>query len=39
MQDFWSPLQTMIKEFCLNYDKTWQIRKRVIDTHFLVLFI
>ncbi len=39
MQDFWSPLQIIIEQHCLNFDKRWQIRKRVIDTHFLVLFI
>lgn len=39
MQDFWSPLQGIIQERCLDFDKTWQIRKRFIDTHFLVLFI
>jgi len=39
MQDFWSPLQKIIAEVCVEFDKTWQIRKRVIDTNFLVLFI
>lgn len=39
MEDFWAPLQTTIQEICLNFDKVWQVRKRVIDTHFLVLFI
>jgi hypothetical protein len=39
MQDFWSPLQKIIKDICSNFDKTWQIRKRTIDTNFLVLFI
>lgn len=39
MKDFWKPLQGVIKEVCVNFDKRWQIRKRVIDTHFLVLFI
>lgn len=37
--DFWSPLQEVIKRFCVAYDHKWQIRKRVIDTHLLVLFI
>jgi hypothetical protein len=39
MPDFWSPLQDIIREICLSFDKRWQIRKRTIDTHFLVLFI
>lgn len=39
MQDFWSPLQKIITEICSDFDKKWQIRKRVIDTNFLVLFI
>lgn len=39
MQDFWSPIQKIIKEICLGFDKKWQIRKRAINTHFLVLFI
>lgn len=37
--DFWSPLREIIKTFCSNFDNLWQIRKRVIDTHLLVLFI
>jgi hypothetical protein len=39
MQDFWSPLQKIISDICLNFDKTWQIRKRTMDTNRLVLFI
>lgn len=39
MKDFWSPVQKIIEEVCVSFDKKWQIRKRVIDTHFLVLFI
>lgn len=39
MQDFWNPLQKVIMNICSNFDKTWQIRKRIIDTKFLVLFI
>lgn len=39
MNDFWSPVQKIIEEVCAQYDSKWQIRKRVIDTHFLVLFI
>jgi Transposase DDE domain/Insertion element 4 transposase N-terminal len=39
MQDFWSPLQKIMRDICSNFDKTWQIRKRVIDTQLLVLFI
>src|SRR5271165_1049864 len=39
MRDFWSPLQQIIRDICSNFDKTWQIRKRVIDTNLLVLFV
>ena len=39
MNDFWSPVQKIIEEVCSQFDSKWQIRKRVIDTHFLVLFI
>lgn len=39
MENFWTPLQEIIYQNCLDYDKIWQVRKRVIDTHFLVLFI
>lgn len=39
MQDFWSPLQALIEESCLDFDKVWQTRKRVITTQFLVTFI
>ena len=39
MKDFWSPMQEIIQEFCVNFDKRWQARKRVIDSHFLVLFV
>ena len=39
MQNFWEPLQKIISEICASFDKTWQIRKRTIDTNFLVLFI
>ena len=36
MEDFWSPLQATIEEICLDFDKVWQTRKRVITTQFLV---
>ncbi|MCK5666533.1 MAG: IS4 family transposase, partial [Thiotrichaceae bacterium] len=39
MQDFWSPLQSLIEELCSEFDKVWQTRKRVINTHFLLIFI
>ena len=39
MEDFWSPLQATIEETCLDFDKVWQTRKRVITTQFLVTFI
>lgn len=39
MNDFWSPVQKVIETVCVNFDSKWQVRKRVIDTHFLVLFI
>ena len=38
MEDFWSPLQKIIKELCLAYDTVWQTRKRVIDTLILPRF-
>jgi len=37
--DFWSLLKEVIKNFCAAFANKWQIRKRVIDTHLLVLFI
>ena len=39
MKDFWNPIQMTIKDFCATFDNKWQIRKRIIDTHLLVLFI
>jgi len=39
MENFWRPLQTLIEESCSNFDKSWQTRKRVITTQFLVIFI
>ncbi len=39
MEDFWSPLQATIEKTCLDFDKVWQTRKRVITTQFLVTFI
>ena len=39
MEDFWSPLQGIIEELCLNFNRTWQVRQRVITTQFLVMFI
>jgi hypothetical protein len=39
MQNFWSPLQSLIEELCSEFDKVWQTRKRVINTNFLVVFI
>ncbi len=39
MQDFWSPLQELIEQNCLEFDKIWQSRKRIINTQFLVIFI
>lgn len=39
MRDFWRPLQKVIEEVCINFDNRWQIRRRVIDSHFLVLFV
>lgn len=39
MEDFWSPLQGIISEICSKFDYVWQVRKRKINTHFLVLFI
>ena len=39
MEDFWSPVQEIIRDICFDFDKKWQTRKRAIDTNFLVLFI
>ncbi|MFU7598318.1 hypothetical protein ACM9VS_05735 [Legionella pneumophila] len=39
MEDFWNPIQATIEEICLDFDKVWQTRKRVITTQFLVTFI
>jgi len=39
MEDFWSPFQGIIREVCSKFDQMWQVRKRKIDTSFLVLFI
>ena len=39
MEDFWSPLQATIEGICLDFDKVWQTRKRVITTQFLVTFL
>ncbi len=39
MQDFWTPLQKVIEEICLDFDNVWQVRKRIITTRFLVAFI
>jgi len=39
VQDFWIPLQLLIEKTCLEFDKIWQTRQRVIDTQFLVIFI
>jgi len=39
MQAFWVPLQVLIEQTCLEFDKIWQIRHRMIDTQFLVIFI
>lgn len=39
INDFLSPWQEIIKEFCIAYDNKWQSRKRIIDSHLLVLFI
>lgn len=37
--DFWQPSQELIRQLCSDFDSRWQVRKRAIDTHFLVLFI
>lgn len=39
MEDFWSPLQTLIAKECSQFDSVWQKRKRTITTQFLVVFI
>lgn len=37
--DFWQPSQELIRQLCSDFDSRWQVRKRAINTHFLVLFI
>ena len=37
--NFWIELQTIIEEVSKEFDKRWQVRKRVITSHLLVLFI
>lgn len=39
MENFWPPIQKIIKDICLNFDQKWQKRQRIVNTHFLVLFI
>lgn len=39
VSDFWTPIQRIIEDICVAFDKKWQTRKRLIDTHLLVLFI
>ncbi|MBI2785964.1 MAG: hypothetical protein HYX60_06540 [Legionella longbeachae] len=36
---FLESLQATIEEICLDFDKVWQTRKRVITTQFFVTFI
>ncbi len=37
--NFWSQLQSIIETVCMEFDQKWQKRKRVLNTHFLVLLI
>ncbi len=37
--NFWQPSQELIRQLCSDFDSKWQVRKRAINTHFLVLFI
>jgi len=39
MDNFWMPLHKLIETYCQQFDASWQKRKRVIDTQFLVIFI
>lgn len=39
MQELWTPYLSVIEKQCSDFDKVWQIRKRIITTQFLVLFI
>ena len=39
MEKIWPPIQELIEQLCVEFDKVWQKRKRVIDTKFLVTFI
>lgn len=36
---FWFQFQAVIAQISKNFDQVWQLRKRVITTQFLVLFI
>ena len=37
--DFCNQLQLIIETVCQEFDSQWQLRKRVLNTQFLVLFI
>ncbi|MFT6732900.1 MAG: hypothetical protein ACJAS9_001085, partial [Polaribacter sp.] len=37
--DFWSPIALIIKSACNDFDNIWIKRKRIIDTHLLIIFI
>ncbi|OGT40977.1 MAG: hypothetical protein A3F13_01675 [Gammaproteobacteria bacterium RIFCSPHIGHO2_12_FULL_40_19] len=37
--NFWNQLQLIIETVCQEFDSQWQLRKRVLNTQFLVLFI
>jgi hypothetical protein len=37
--DFWSPIALIIKSACSDFDNIWIKRKRIIDTHLLIIFI
>ena len=37
--DFWGDLQSIIQNVCKQFDQLWRVRRRTIDTLFLVLFI
>jgi hypothetical protein len=37
--DFWSPIALIIKSAYSDFDNIWIKRKRIIDTHLLIIFI
>jgi hypothetical protein len=36
---FWVKVHELFEQICINTDKIWQKRKRILDTKLLVVFI